>query len=56
MNKFAYVSILILTLAMLTGLAAGSEVIMEPIPVQGEMYTDPAVNFTKLDISRVMEI
>lgn len=51
MNKFAYVSILILTLAMLTGLAAGSEVIMEPIPVQGEMYTDPSVNFTKLDIS-----
>lgn len=51
MNKFTYVSILILALAMLTGLTAGSEVIMEPIPVTGEMVAEQAINFTKLEIS-----
>jgi hypothetical protein len=51
MNKFAYGSILILALAMLTGLAAGSEVINEPIPVTDGMVAEQAINFTKLEIS-----
>jgi hypothetical protein len=51
MNKFAYVSFLILALVMLTGLAASSEVINEPIPVTDGMLAEQAINFTKIEVS-----